>query len=254
MMQPSNQYDSQQEIQNPRIIEFWDKWGHRFYFLCSRESNKILKLLKLKNLSTEFSYLNPYSHKKIPYTLFYYQKNKKDCYGIGLINEIIPLYVMMIYLLSLSIIEEIKRVMTPIGIRNTGQINLDEVVAALEGNGRYFTVQGEGDIKQFIYQIQQNSAGSLFQLQQYFEGMIQAQTRITDYQLGGNVQQQYNKTLGGIQAIFEESVRQLSFLNITNIQSYKRLVKIALSTIIQKQSEPITFAMLGEKFNRIHKD
>jgi len=64
-----------------------------------------------------------------------------------------PLYIIMIYLLSLSIIEEIKRVMSPIGIRNTGEINIDELVSAIEGNGRYFTVKSDGDIRQFVYQI-----------------------------------------------------------------------------------------------------
>ena len=157
-----------------------------------------------------------------------------------------PLYIIMIYLLSLSIIEEIKRVMSPIGIRNTGEINIDELVSAIEGNGRYFTVKGDGDIRQFVYQIQQNSATSLFQLQQYFEGMIQAQTKITDYQTGGTVQQQYNRTLGGIQAIFEESTRQLSFVNLINKQAYKRIVKLGLSIILQKQLQPIIFRMLGE--------
>ena len=157
-----------------------------------------------------------------------------------------PLYIIMIYLLSLSIIEEIKRVMSPIGIRNTGEINIDELVSAIEGNGRYFTVKGDGDIRQFVYQIQQNSAATLFQLQQYFEGMIQAQTKITDYQTGGNQQQAYNKTLGGIQAIFEESTRQLSFVNLINQQSYKRIVKLGLSIILQKQLQPIIFRMLAK--------
>ncbi len=246
MLTPSNILDSQQEAQNPRIIEFWDKWGHRFYFLTNNEGNKIITLLKLKNQAEDFSYLNPYSHKKIPITLLYRKKNRKDCYGTGVINEIIPLYIIMIYLLSLSIIEEIKRVMSPIGIRNTGEINIDELVSAIEGNGRYFTVKGDGDIRQFVYQIQQNSAATLFQLQQYFEGMIQAQTKITDYQIGGSQQQAYNKTLGGIQAIFEESTRQLSFVNLINKQAYKRIVKLGLSIILQKQLQPIIFRMLGE--------
>jgi len=246
MLTPTQILDSQQEAQNPRIIEFWDKWGHRFYFLTNNEGNKIITLLKLKNQAEDFSYLNPYSHKKIPITLLYRKKNRKDCYGTGVINDIMPLYIIMIYLLSLSIIEEIKRVMSPIGIRNTGEINIDELVSAIEGNGRYFTVKADGDIRQFVYQIQQNSATSLFQLQQYFEGMIQAQTKITDYQTGGTIQQQYNRTLGGIQAIFEESTRQLSFVNLINKRAYKRIVKLSLSIILQKQLQPIIFRMLGE--------
>jgi len=76
--------------------------------------------------------------------------------------------------------------------------------------------------------------------------MIQAQTKITDYQTGGSIQQQYNRTLGGIQAIFEESTRQLSFVNLINQRAYKRIVKLGLSIILQKQLQPIIFRMLGE--------
>jgi len=244
---------------NIKIIEFWDKWGHRIYLLCSPETTTAVEILELKGVEKAMQNKNPYSHKKIPASIFYYKKNDDDTYASGAIREIYPLYILMIYLLSLSIIEEIKRVLSPIGIANSANADTTELIDAINGNSRFFNIEVPtgNRISDFIFQLQQNSTHSIFQLQQYIEGMIQAQLKVTDFQLGGVMNNRYNETLGGIEKIIQSANEQIGMINSKNKSAYKRLVKIAISLICQKLDKPIILQLKGKEgidFIKIVKD
>jgi hypothetical protein len=206
------EYETDDDIENSRqrreqdlflVYEIYTSCGHRFFMT---EVSQNANLLQPVNTTEKTKYLNPYNHGDYPYLIFYHRYNTDNIYGEGMVKELAPLNLATNDFFNLTIESFLMQLKTPTGINPRYVEPSDFQNAMNTPNGMFTLLDDIPNIHNAVMRPNLGySSGEMFRAYQAMDTQMQLQSSITNFQQGGVSTGQYNQTLGGIQAILNES-------------------------------------------------